>query len=48
LQSRPLFQKGAPHAHQNPRPQPDNESKPSGRRAVTSPRNSLRARRARP
>jgi len=47
LQSRPPFQKGAHHAHQNPRPQPGNATKPSGRRVVPSPRGSLRVGRPR-
>jgi len=47
LQSRPPFQKGAQHAHQNPWPQPGNGTKPSGRRVVPSPRGSLRVRRPR-
>ncbi len=47
LQMRPAFQKGAQHAHQNPRPQPGNGTKPSGRRPVSSPSGSLRAPRAR-
>ena len=47
LQMRPAFQKGAHHAHQNPRPQPGNGTKPSGRRVVPSPRGSLRVRRPR-
>ena len=32
LQSRPPFQKGVPHANQNPRPQPANGTKPPDRR----------------
>jgi hypothetical protein len=47
LQSRPPFQKGAHHAHQNPWPQPGNGTKPPGRRVVPSPRGSLRVRRPR-
>ena len=47
LQARALFQKGAHHAHQNPRPQPGNGTKPPGRRVVPSPRGSLRVRRPR-
>jgi hypothetical protein len=47
LLSRLPFQKGAFHAYQNPRPQPGNGTKPSGRRVVPSPGGSLRARRPR-
>jgi hypothetical protein len=47
LLCRPLFQKGGNDAHQNPRPQSGNGTKPSGRRVVSSPGGSLRARRPR-
>jgi hypothetical protein len=47
LESRPPFQKGAPHAHQNPRPQPDKGPKSSNRRTVPRAGRSPRARRAR-
>jgi hypothetical protein len=47
LQSRAPFQKGVNHAHQNPRPQPGDGTKPSARRIVPGPRGSFRARRPR-
>ena len=48
LQSPPLFQKGAHHAHKDSRPQSGNGSKPAGRRSVPRPRGPLRTRRPRP
>jgi hypothetical protein len=47
LQARPSFQKGVDHAYQNPRSQSVKRKNPPGRRAVSSPGGSLRARRAR-
>ena len=47
LQSRPLVQKGAEHAHQNSQPQPSNGTQPLGRRVVPSPRRPLWVRRPR-
>jgi hypothetical protein len=47
LESRPPFQKGATHAHQNPRSQSDNGPKSSSRRTVPRPGRSPRARRPR-
>ena len=47
LQSRPSFPKGVEHAHQNPRSQSGKGKNPPGRRFVSGPSGSLRARRAR-
>jgi len=47
LPSRLPLQKGTPHAHQNPGPQPGNGTKSFGRRTVPGPRGSVRTSRAR-
>jgi len=47
LRSRPSLQKGVPYAHQDPRSQPGNGTQPHGRRSVSSPGDSFRARRPR-
>ena len=47
LQSRPSFQKGVPHAHQNPRSQPSKRKKTPSRGSVPGPGGPLRARRPR-
>ena len=47
LRSRSPFPTGAPHAHQNPRPQPSPRSKRSSGRVIPGPGDSLRTRRPR-